>query len=123
MEKLINEPQFMLVATGVATILFFLITFSAMMAKFYRRCGADEARGGTARVARRPVPRARRRWQAWRGESAERWPVQPGRRRVDRVERSAATATARRRQGRALGRHSLRAHGSSIGTNVSLCKP
>jgi uncharacterized membrane protein YqiK len=43
MEKLINEPQFMLVATGVATILFFLITFSAMMAKFYRRCGADEA--------------------------------------------------------------------------------
>ena len=43
MEKLFNEPQFMLVATGVGVILFFLVTFSVMMAKFYRRCGADEA--------------------------------------------------------------------------------
>ncbi|MEJ7728569.1 MAG: flotillin domain-containing protein [Polyangiaceae bacterium] len=43
MEKLFNEPQFMLVATVVVVVLFFLITFSTMMAKFYRRCGADEA--------------------------------------------------------------------------------
>jgi len=43
MDKLIEQPQFMLIASGVGLALFFLITFAVMVSKFYRRCGADEA--------------------------------------------------------------------------------
>ena len=43
MEKLFEQPQFILIASGVGLALFFLITFAVMVSKFYRRCGADEA--------------------------------------------------------------------------------
>ena len=39
----INDPNFVVVAIGVGAGVFVLITLMTVVAKFYRRCGADEA--------------------------------------------------------------------------------
>ncbi len=43
MEKLLQESGFQVAALGVFVIVFLLVVFGITIAKFYRRCGADEA--------------------------------------------------------------------------------
>jgi uncharacterized membrane protein YqiK len=43
MNDLVNHPTFMLIALAIVLIIFLLAVFAVTMAKFYRRCGADEA--------------------------------------------------------------------------------
>jgi flotillin len=43
MNDIVNHPTFMLIALAIVLIIFLLTVFAVTMAKFYRRCGADEA--------------------------------------------------------------------------------
>ncbi len=43
MNDILNRPSFMLVALAIVLIIFLISVLAVTMAKFYRRCGADEA--------------------------------------------------------------------------------
>jgi flotillin len=43
MNEIVNHPTFMLIGLAIVLIIFLLTVFAVTIAKFYRRCGADEA--------------------------------------------------------------------------------
>lgn len=43
MEKLLSDPAFQVTALGIFVAVFVLVVIAVTLAKFYRRCGADEA--------------------------------------------------------------------------------
>jgi len=43
MDKLLKDPAFQVTALGIILAVFVLVVIAVTLAKFYRRCGADEA--------------------------------------------------------------------------------